>query len=153
MTLFATTVTELLAERLRGATAAVGYASDVGRSVHVGRTRAGAVEAPCSFVTPGFGAADGAYFASIYTRRIEIRAFVDANTHPELSDPDLCDQIIWDVRRILEDPSARPIPGLDGLKFISDAPGYREDGGTLVGALLTYEVRFIVDLTDPHHSL
>lgn len=146
MTLFATYITEALAERLRGCTAGAGFASNVGATVRAGRMSAGAIDAPCTYIIPGRGAGNALYGAVEYTRTYELRAFVDLNTHPELSDCDLIDQIIWDVRRIIE---TEPLPGADIVRFISDQPGYREDGGSLVGALLNYEIAFTVNLSDP----
>lgn len=150
MTLLATLVTESLAERLRGCTAGAGFSSNVGATVRTGRMSAGAVDAPCTYIIPGRGAGNALYGAVEYTRAYEIRAFVDLSTHPELSDCDLTDQIIWDVRRIIETDA---LPGADGVRFVSDQPGYREDGGNLVGALLNYEITFTVDLSDPSTPL
>lgn len=150
MTLLATQITEALADRLRGCTAAGGFASDVGATVHTGRVKAGASEAPCISIMPGRGTGTALYGVVQYTRNYEIRAFVDLNTHPELSDCDLTDQIIWDVRRILETDQ---LPGVELINFVSDQPGYREDGGTLVGALLNYEIAFLVNMSDPSVSV
>lgn len=148
MTIFATYITEAIAARLRGCTAGAGFASNVGASVQTGQMKAGAADAPCLYIMPGRGIGGALYCDSVveYTRAYELRAFVDLNSHPELSDCDLIDQIIWDVRRIIE---IEPLPGADIVRFISDQPGYREDGGNLVGALINYEIVFTVNLSDP----
>lgn len=142
-----TAITTALTTRLRGAITAAGCASNVGATVQVGRVKAGAVEAPCCYVTPGRGTETRIYGAVQRTRAYEVRAFADLNAHPALSDCDLVDQIIFDVRRILEEGAA--LAGVQDLRYVADSPGYREDGGTLVGALIEYEVDYIIDLTDP----
>lgn len=147
MILLATQITEALAARLRECTADAGRVSDVGRTVQVGRVRAGAIEAPCCYVTPGRSTETRIYGAVQRTRAYEVRAFADLNAHPALSDADLVDQIIFDVRRTLEEGAA--LAGVQDLRYVADSPGYREDGGTLVGALIEYEVDYIIDLTDP----
>lgn len=151
MVLLSTSITEALAARLRGCTAGAGYASDVGLTVHVGRLKAGAVEAPCIYLLPGRSSGTALYGASEVLRAYEIRAFADANAHPERSDCDLCDLIIWDIRRCIE--AEGRIPGADSVRYVSDLPGYREDGGTIVGALIEYEIGYTVDLSNPSHSL
>jgi hypothetical protein len=157
VTLLATQVTEALSARLRGCVAGAGYRSNVGATVRTGRLSAHTTEAPCIYLLPTRGADTRAYgeAAVVYTRQYEIRAFADLNAHPEIvrevdpdaADADLIDQIIWDVRRCLE--TGQPLPGVDYLHYLSDTPGYREDGGSTVGAVLLYEVRFAVSLLDP----
>lgn len=153
MTLLATQITEALVEAVQGATIAAGYPSDVGRLVFVGQLRGGAIQAPCTFVLPG-ASRDTAYYngGREVTRQIEVRGFADANAYPDLTDHALVDQVIWDLRQVLAaDP---PLGGLaDDLRYVSDRPGYREDGGTIVGAALTYELVFNVDIADPSTSI
>lgn len=151
MTLHATTITEVLAERLRGCTAGAGCVSDVGATVQCGRVRAGAMEAPCCYVTPGRSTETRLYGVVQRTRTYEVRAFADANAHPALQDWDLADQIIFDVRRTLEEGA--PLAGVDALRYVADSPGYREDGGSLVGALIEYEVDYVIDLSNPSSSV
>lgn len=136
-----------MATRLRGATTAAGCVSNVGATVQVARPAAGAIESPCCYLTPGRSTETRLYGVVQRTRVYEVRAFADANAHPSLSDWDLADQIIFDVRRTLEEGAA--LPGVQDLRYVSDSPGYREDGGTLVGALIEYEVEYVIDLTTP----
>lgn len=150
MTLLATQITEALAARLRECTADAGRVSDVGRTVQVGRVRAGAIEAPCCYLVPARGSDDPHYGAVRRLRRYEVRAFADANAHPALSDVDLVDRITWDVRQTVE--SAR-LPGADAVRYVADTPGYREEGGTLVGTLIEYEVGYDVDPANPETAL
>lgn len=151
MLLIATKHSETIVARLRECVSGAGYRSNVGRTVHMGRLAAGAIEAPCCFVVPGRGADDPLYATIAHTRTYEIRAFADANDHPELSDWDLVDQIVYDVRRTLEARGA--LPGLDSLRYVSDTPGYREDGGTLVGVLFEYVATYHLDLSDPSNPV
>lgn len=157
MTILATKITESMADRLRGCVTGAGYRSNAGATVRTGRLSAHTTDAPCIYLLPARGTGSLAYGESavVYTRQYEIRAFADLNAHPELvrevdpdaADADLIDQIIWDVRRCLE--TGAPLPGVDYLHFLSDTPGYREDGGSTVGAVLLYEARFAVSVTDP----
>ena len=150
MTLIATTITEALADCIRDCTAAKGYSSNVGATVEVGRLAAGATDAPCTYLLPGRGTGGQLYGVIEYTRAYELRAFVDRAAHPTIADAALVDLIIWDLRRIIE---RAPVPGVDALRFVSDQPGYREDGGNLVGAILHYEIIFQVSLSDPTTAL
>ena len=160
MTLLATQVTEALAARLRGCVVGAGYRSNVGARVRTGRMKANTVEAPCIYVLPTRGMDEAVYGVVRYVRNYELRAFADLNAHPELvreqdpdaADADLIDQIIWDLRRCIEMPS-EPLPGVDILRYVSDTPGYRDDGGSAVGAVLIYELSFVVDLIDPSTAI
>lgn len=161
MTLLATQITEALASRLRGCVAGAGYRSDVGARVRTGRLSASTTEAPCIYLLPTRGVGSMSYgdSAVVYSRQYEVRAFADLNAHPELvrevdpdaADVDLIDQIIWDVRRCLE--TGPKLPGAEYLHYLSDSPGYREGGGSAVGAVLIYEVRFAVSLVDPSTAI
>jgi hypothetical protein len=160
MTLLTTQITEALAARLRGCVAGGGYRSNVGARVRTGRMNANAIEAPCVYVLPTRGTGESIYGAVRYTRSYELRAFADLNAHPELvreqdpdaADADLIDQIIWDLRRCIEMPD-EPLPGVDILRYVADTPGYRDDGGSAVGAVLNYELSFVVALADPSTAL
>lgn len=148
MTLLATKITSALVEAVQGATIAAGYPSNVGRLVFRGQLRGGAIQAPCTFVLPGTSR-DSAYYNGCreITRQVEIHGFADANAYPDLTDDALVDQIIWDLRQVLE--ADNTLGGLaQDLRYVADRPGYREDGGSIVGAGLTYEVVTHINIAD-----
>lgn len=150
-------VTRALASVLEGCTSANGYISNVGAAVYLGKLRGGAVQAPCINLLPGrHSPADPVYNPQWeQTREIEIRAALDANDYLDaaniqtLDDIELVDLVIWDVRRCLALGRAALADLGAELRYQGDQPGYREDGGTVVGASLTYSVTYTADPADP----
>lgn len=152
--LLASRITAALAERLRRVRASAGYASDVGARVLVGQLAGSAPMAPCCYLIPG-PQRPGELYGPVcaVTRTYQVRGFVDANAHAGAADTDLVDLVIWDLRRALELADAT-IGGLaERLLYRSDTPGYREDGGALVGAGLSYDVAYYLDLNSPTAAL
>jgi hypothetical protein len=150
-------ITRAIAAILGGCTSTNGYLSNVGAAVYLGKLRGGAVQAPCINLLPGRHApADPVYNPQWeQTREIEIRAALDANDYLDdanvqaLDDIELVDLTIWDVRRCLS-LGRDTLSALGAeLRYLSDQPGYREDGGTVVGASLTYSVTYTADPADP----
>jgi hypothetical protein len=130
-------ITAALTASLATATEANGYSSDIGRAVFVGELRGDAVQTPCTFILPGrttFSGPDA-------TRTYDITGYCDASA-AGLSEHGLVDAIAWDIRRCLaaEDPALAAL--VRQIRVAGDSPGYREDGGSLVGASVAIEVEF-----------
>jgi hypothetical protein len=142
-----TQITRRLKAMLEACIPANGYASGVGADVRIGQLRGAATEAPAAFVVPGRETGETIYDESIeMVREFEIKAFADTKAHPTIEDHELVDRVIWDVRQCLESYDAELADLIDGIRFQNARPGYREDGGTLVGASITYEVRYVVNI-------
>lgn len=155
MSLVPTDITDELVTILRAATTRGGYPSNIGASVRVGELRGMAAQAPACFVIPSRGKPGLSRYSEIrqVVRDYEIKALVDMDDHPSMSDHAMIDQIIWDVRRCIEgyEPGVESL--VERIAYSSDRPGYREEGGTIVGASLTYEVTYSVNLTDPETAI
>jgi len=150
MTLLATQITQALAARLATATTANGYTSNCGSAVFIGQTRGADRQAPAVFLLPGRQSGEGRYADEREVRReYDIRGFADLNSHPHLSEAALIDLIIWDLRRCCESNNDALTGLIERLSYRSDQPGYREEGGSIVGAALTYEIQYICSITDP----
>jgi hypothetical protein len=149
MTLLATQITEALVAQLQTCTDTEGFETDIGRSVYVGQLRGGAVQAPCLYVLP-VRTTDTAAYSDVVelSRRYEIKGFCDAN-HYQISEPALIDLIAWDIRRCLHAAGTGLTNLVRDIVIRDDSPGYREEGGTLVGASLNVEISYAVDMTDP----
>jgi hypothetical protein len=48
--------------------------------------------------------------------------------------------VAWDIRRAIELTADRLGGLIDSIKCTGEQPGFREEGGTLVGAGVTYEL-------------
>jgi hypothetical protein len=146
-----TEITREIATLLRGTTRANGYQSNVGATVFLGQLRGGKTQAPCCYVIPGqHDPTSVMYGAAREVRRsYEIKAIVDANDHATLEDIDLVDLIIWDVRSVIETNEDRLGGLVQRISWTGDRPGYREDGGSLVGASINYDVIYRVNIDDP----
>jgi hypothetical protein len=150
MTLLATQITRTLADLVSTCTTARGYASNTGASVQVGQIRGTYRQAPAAFVLPGRQSGGGRYGeVREVTREIQVRAFADLNDHPALDEIELIDLVIWDLRRCIESYDESLAALVQRIRYVSDLPGYREEGGTIVGAALTYEIVYLVSITDP----
>ena len=144
-------ITHALAALLGTCTRANGYLSNVGATVRLGQLRGAAVQAPCVILIPGRHRPTDAIYApqSLQAREFEIRAALETNAFPTLSDIELVDAVIWDVRRCLA-AGRDALSALDAeLRFDGDQPAYRDDGGTVVGAALTYTCTYSADPADP----
>jgi hypothetical protein len=150
MTLLATRITDALTTQLATAKTAAGYVSNIGASVFVGQLRGGAVQSPCTYIVP-MRTVDQAAYSNVLelTRSIDVRGFADANDHPTLTDAALVDLIAWDIRRCLAAAGTGLTSLVRDLRVKEDSPGYREEGGTLVGASVSIEVDYAVALSDP----
>jgi len=155
MALNATTITAALVTVLRTVTAANGYVSNVGASVRVGEVRGMATQAPACFVIPGRGGPGEARYgeARQVIREYEVRGFASVLDHPTISDYALVDTVIWDIRRAMESYEPAVDSLIQSLAYRGDRPGYREEGGNAVGAAVTYELTYLVTLTDPETVL
>jgi hypothetical protein len=147
-------ITIALAERVARCTKQGGCLSNVGASVFVGRNELDFTQAPASYILPGNHVPDtSAYGDTQVRRRFTIRGIVPQSEQLELNDiADLAlvDSVIWDLRRIIETPEDDTLASLiEKLAFIEDKPAYRTPGGTVVGAILTYEITYSVSITDP----
>ena len=150
MTLLATQITDALVARMATVTAINGYPSEIGRTVFSGTLKGDAVQAPCVFVTPGRTTDTAAYSGILEsTRTYDLVGYCDSTSYPDMSDHAIVDAIAWDIRRALAatDPALAAL--VRQIRFISDSPGYREDGGNLVGASVVIEIDYAVALTDP----
>lgn len=140
-----TQITDRIAALLRTAIGP-GYPSAVGTTVLIGQVKGAEQQAPACFVIPETLNAEPKYAAHQITRAYRIAAFAKLSSHPAYSEHGLVDQIIRDVRAVLETRDAVPAIGLVALdatvQFQSAAPGYHEDGGQLVGAALQYQITF-----------
>jgi len=151
MSLLPTQITDALAVLARGCTAANGYLSNVGANVAIGRLAGAAVEAPICFVIPARQqpSTDLAFGAACVVREYELKAFADLQDHPTLDEHALMDQIIWDVRRVVEAEGTDLRDLATRVTWLSDTPGYHEQGGSLVGATITYEIEYRLDPDNP----
>jgi hypothetical protein len=150
MSLVPTEITRELAILLADCTTANGYVSNVGAVVQIGQLRGAYQQAPAVFVLPGRQSGTARYGeVREMTRDITVRGFADLNDHPTLDEVELIDTIIWDLRRCIESQSQTLDSLVQRLSYASDRPGYREEGGTIVGAALTYQVQYAVNLNDP----
>lgn len=150
MTLLATQITDALAAQMATCTAANGYVSNVGRLVLTAQTRAGAVQCPCCVVVPGRTTDQSAYSDVIeLTRSYEIRGFADTLSHPALSDAALVDLIGWDIRTCLAAAGTALSDLIRILTVRDETPGYREDGGSMVGATVSVGIEYAVAMSDP----
>jgi len=150
MSLVATDITHTLAELVRNCTTRRGYTSNVGAAVYVGLLRGAAQQAPSAWIIPGLQRGSERYGElREVTREYKVSGFADHNDHPSLDEVGLVDLIIWDLRRCIESQDDILAAMVERLRFVSDQPGYREEGGTIVGATLSYELTYLVNLTDP----
>lgn len=150
MSLIPTQITDELADVLRTCTTSRGYTSNVGATVHVGQLRGAHKQAPAIFVVPGRQSGDVRYGeVREVTREYVVRAFADLRDHPTLAEEALVDQVIWDVRRAIEAQLEVLLELAQRVRYIGDQPGYHEEGGTIVGAALSYEIQYLVNINDP----
>jgi len=155
MLLVSSRITDEFAAVLRGATTARGYTSNVGASVRIGQLRGAAEEAPSCYLVPGRQSPGEARFAHrrLVVRGYEIRGFIDMNDHSTLSDHEAVDLVVWDIRRCVESGRGPLADLVERIAYSGDRPGYREDGGTIVGAAIEYDVVYHVDLLQPDIAL
>lgn len=122
------------------------YPSLVGTTVWVGQVKGAEQQAPAIFVIPETINVDNRYANDQIKRNYRLAAFALLSSHPTYSEHGLIDQIIRDVRAVMETRDAVADIGLIALgatvQFQSAAPGYHEDGGQLVGAALQYQITF-----------
>lgn len=140
-----TVITDRIAALLATATG-IGYPSLVGTSVLVGQVKGAEQQAPCVFIIPEQEQFDGAYGQHLMRRDYRLAAFAALSGYPTYSEHGLIDQIIYDVRKIMETRDGTAGIGLAAIgaevRFVSATPGYHEDGGDLVGAALQYTLHF-----------
>lgn len=154
MTLLATQITDALIIQLEYCRESDGYTTDVGSMVLPGIMRGGAPQAPCVFVTPGrVTETRDEYGAHNFTRTYELNGFCDANQYPSLAECELVDRIAWDLRRCLWTAGTGLTSLIRDLRTTGEQPGYREDGGSLVGCALTVEIDYAIDTSDPDTPL
>ncbi len=144
MALLATSITDRLAALLANCQG-TSYPSNVGTTVLVGQVKGAEQQAPCCFLIPERQTAEGRYAQHQVQREYRIAAFARLSDHPTLSEHGLIDQIIRDLRQVLETRDA----GTGGLvslgaeiAFDAAQPGYHEEGGQIVGAALTYRITY-----------
>ena len=140
-----TQITDRLATLLATCKGA-GYPSQVGTTVLVGQVKGAEQQAPAIFVIPETVNVAAKYGNDLITRGYRLAAFAKLSDHPTYSEHGLIDQIIRDVRAVMETRDATATIGLIALgatvQFQNAAPGYHEDGGQLVGAALQYQIVF-----------
>lgn len=147
--LSASKITFLIKGVLDDCLAERGFPSNCGASVRVGLLYGAASEAPSVYVLPGRQTCEQRYGQTQEIRReYQIRAFADLNDHPTLSEFELVDQVIWDVRRCMESRELTLPDYVDRLAYAGDQPGYREEGGSVVGAVINYDVMYTVSIDD-----
>ncbi len=143
--LLATRITDCLAVLLAECQGSA-YPSQCGTTVLVGQVKGAEQQAPATFVIPELSRSDGKYRSEINTRDYRLAAFARLSDHPSYSEHGLIDQIIADVRDVMESRDAQVRAGLVSLgaevRFSQATPGYHEDGGDLVGAALQYQIVF-----------
>ena len=143
--MISTQITDRLATLLT-ACQGVYYPSGVGAAVSIGQTKGAEQQAPCVFVIPERATTEGRYHQEQVSRDYRIAAFARLSDHPSATEHGLIDQIIRDVRSVMETRDATATIGLIALgatiQFQNAAPGYHEDGGQLVGAALQYQIIF-----------
>ena len=145
-----TQITRQIKLMLERCTTANGFVTNLGARVEIARGKAGSEEAPAAFVIPGRQSGEPLYDDAVeQVRAYEITAIADTHDHPDIDDYELVDRLIWDVRRCLETRDEALAELVDSIKYTSDRPGYREDGGTIVGASITYEVRYTLQIHTP----
>jgi hypothetical protein len=104
------------------------------------------------FITPGRESATARYGVQEVQRDWVFTGFVDT-TNAGTEEHELVDQIIWDIRRCVESRDST-LEGLtERVAFSGADPGYHEDGSTIVGAAVTYQVTYSVDMADPSTAL
>ena len=144
-TLLATRITDRLAVLLADCQGTA-YPSQCGTTVLVGQVKGAEQQAPAIFVIPELSRTDRQYGSEIVTRDYRLAAFARLSDHPDYSEHGLIDQVIADVREVMESRDAQFRAGLVSLgaevRFVSATPGYHEDGGDLVGAALQYTLHF-----------
>lgn len=154
MSLIATEITRALIDLMGTCVTARGYTSNCGASVYLGQLRGAATQAPAIFVLPGRQSGEVRYGElREVTRSYQITAYADLNDHPTLDEAGLVDLIIWDLRRCVESHEPTLVGLAQRVRYVSDQPGYREDGGSIVGAGLQYEIQYAVNLNDPETAL
>lgn len=141
MPLLQTQITDRIATLL-ATCKGVSYPSLVGTTVKVGQARGAEQQAPAIFVMPEVEQASGLYATQLITRTFRLAAFAKLSAHPTYSEHGLIDQIIRDVRKVMETRDSTLVGYGANVKFISATPGYHEDGGQLVGASLQYEIQY-----------
>lgn len=144
MALLATSITDRLAALVATCKGA-SYPSLVGTTVLVGQIKGVEQQAPCCFVIPERVTAEGRYAQHQITREYRLCAFARLSSHPTLSEHALIDQIIRDLRQVVEkrDGGTGGLVSLGAeISFQGAQPGYHEDGGQLVGAALTYRLTY-----------
>lgn len=142
MALVPTSITDRLKTLLQGCKG-TSYPSNVGTTVLVGQVKGAEQQAPCLFMIPERETADQRYAQHLMTRTYRLAAFAKLSAHPTLSEHGLIDQIIYDVRKVMETRDSTLAALTNGTpQFISAQPGYHEDGGQIVGAALEYQITF-----------
>lgn len=147
--LAASTITHLIKGVLDDCISARGFVSNCGASVRIGLLYGAASEAPCTYVLPGRQKCEQRYgLVQQISREYQIRAFADLNDHPTLTEFELVDRVIWDVRRCMESRELTLPDYVDRIAYAGDQPGYREEGGSIVGAVINYDVMYTVSIND-----
>lgn len=122
------------------------YPSQCGETVLVGQVKGAEQQAPAVFVIPELLRVEGRYGQGQVLRDYRLAAFARLSDHDGLSEHGLIDQIITDVRDLMESRDAQFKVGLVALgaevRFQQAQPGYHEEGGDLVGASLQYQIVF-----------
>lgn len=122
------------------------YPSQCGETVLVGQVKGAEQQAPAIFIIPEVLRVEGRYGMQQVVRDYRLAAFALLSDHPTMSEHALIDQIITDVRDVMESRDRQSRSGLVALgaevRFQQAQPGYHEDGGDLVGAALQYQVVF-----------
>jgi hypothetical protein len=147
--MIATDITDRIVALCGTITVANGYTLDLGNSVVVGRSSAGEPEAPAIYVMPGADTAEAGYGHTQMRREYRILAYAEDDAVDGVSAWGLVDAMIWDIRRCLEAYDASIAALNCTLMFQRSEPGYREPGGSLVGAAVTYTALYTIDPLSP----
>lgn len=143
MALRSTQITDRLAALLATAKGS-GYPSAVGSRVLVGQVKGAEQQAPCVFLLPERETEEELYNRKgVIARDYRLAAYAKRSAHPSLSEHALVDQIIYDLRKVLETRDAT-LAGLleSGPRLLQVTPGFHEDGGQIVGAALSYQLQY-----------
>ena len=145
-------ITERLIAIAEGITIGNGYASNVGARVFAAKMRGMADIAPAVFVIPGKQKDEHFYDTREIVREVEIKAFADVRVHPSLTEYELVDQIIADLRKAFA-ANDSGLAALGEFTINSDQPGYSEDGGNIVGAAISATITYRIAESDPTTAL
>ena len=151
--LLATQITDRLAAIAEGITTANGYPSALGEHVIIAPLYTTPDSAPACVIVPGRQRVAYRYSLIETERDYEIKGFIDWRDHTGETEHALVDQVIHDLRTAFAAPDATLAGLTERIVLADDEPGYSEEGGTLIGALLRLSVHTRINPLDPSNNL